>query len=268
METIKSVQNSSIKLVSGLTQKSSLRKKSNVFVIEGKRELELAIKAGYKIDKIFCCPALFKSSHYKNWFDHHLHTFEIVEVSDNVYEKISYRKNTEGVIALVRKRSFELEELTLKRANPLVLVAENIEKPGNIGAMLRTADAANIDCLLIAEPKTDIFNPNIIRSSVGGFFSVPIGVGSNEEVLAFLMKNQITTYAASLDGSSPYEKIDYTTPSALIVGTESTGLSDFWIREVQSKVKIPMLGKVDSMNVSVASAILLFEALRQRNFYR
>jgi TrmH family RNA methyltransferase len=134
--------------------------------------------------------------------------------------------------------------------------------------MLRTADASNIDCLLMAEPKTDIYNPNVIRSSVGGFFTVPIGVASNKDIIEFLKKNQITAYAASLQESISYEKIDFSTPTAVVVGTEATGLSEFWIKESKSSIKIPMLGTLDSMNVSVAAAILLFEATRQRYFYR
>ena len=147
-------------------------------------------------------------------------------------------------------------------------MVENIEKPGNIGAMLRTADASNIDCLLVANPKTDMYNPNIIRSSVGGFFTVPIGVGSNNDILKFLKLNQIIPYAASLNDSISYEKIDFSTPTAFVVGTEATGLSTFWIKESKTNIKIPMLGTLGSMNVSVAAAILLFEATRQRNFYR
>ena len=148
------------------------------------------------------------------------------------------------------------------------LVAENIEKPGNIGAMLRTADASKIDCLLIAEPQTDMYNPNVIRSSVGGFFSVPIGVGTNEEVHTFLNQHHITPHAARLEANVSYETIDFTKPSAVVVGAESTGLSKFWLNASKSNIKIPMLGSLDSINVSVAAGILLFEATRQRNFYR
>lgn len=268
MKTISSLHNDTIKSITGLILKASLRKKSNVFVVEGKRELQLAHKGGFTIDTVFCCPALFTPSSLEEWSAKNLDTRNVVLVTENVYEKISYRKKTEGIIALVKKKTFDLDSIVFKNPNPLILVVENIEKPGNIGAMLRTADASNVDCLLVAHPKTDIYNPNVVRSSVGGFFTVQIGIGSNNDILGFLQQNQITPYAASLQDSISYEKIDFSTPAAVVVGTEATGLSSFWTKKSKSNIKIPMLGTLDSMNVSVAAAILLFEATRQRNFYR
>ena len=268
MKTISSLHNETIKSITGLIEKASLRKKSKVFVVEGKRELQLANKGGITIDTIFCCQSLFAPSPLVEWSTKNLDTSNIVLVTDTVYEKISYRKKTEGIIGLVKKKTFDLDSIVFKNPNPLILIVENIEKPGNIGAMLRTADASNIDCLLVTNPRTDIYNPNVVRSSVGGLFTVPIGIGSNDDILDFLKQNQINTYAASLQDSISYEKIDFSTPSAVVVGTEATGLSEFWIKESKSNIKIPMLGTLDSMNVSVAAAILLFEATRQRNFYR
>ena len=267
MRTISSVNNHIIKNITGLTQKTSLRKKSDVFVVEGKRELQLAYKGGFIIDKVFYCKSLFSSSSFIKWSFNKLGKNNVVLVTENVYEKISYRKKTEGIIALVKKKTFGLDTIKIKNRNPLFLVVENIEKPGNIGAMLRTADASKIDCLLVADPKTDIYNPNVIRSSVGGLFSVPIGIGSNKDILRFLKQNKITLYAASLQDSISYDKIDFSTPSAIIVGTESKGLSTFWMNQSDLKIKVPMLGTLDSMNVSVAAAILIYEATRQRNFY-
>ncbi len=268
MKTISSLHNDTIKFITGLIQKTSLRKKSDVFAVEGKRELQLARKGGFTIDTVFFCPALYRSKSLEKWSVKNLGTNDIVLVTETVYEKISYRKKTEGIIALVKKKTFDLNSIIFKNPNPLILVVENIEKPGNIGAMLRTADASNIDCLLVANPKTDIYNPNVIRSSVGGLFTVPIGIGSNNDIFGFLQQNQITTYAASLQDSISYEKIDFKTPIAVVVGTEAEGLSAFWAKESKSNIKIPMLGTLDSMNVSVAAAILLYEATRQRDFYR
>ena len=262
------MHNDTIKSITGLILKASLRKKSNVFVVEGKRELQLAHKGGFTIDTVFCCPALFKPTSLAEWSAKNLGTRNIILVTENVYEKSSYRKKTEGIIALVKKKTFDLDSIVFKNPNPLILVVENIEKPGSIGAMLRTADASKVDCLLVADPKTDIYNPNVVRSSVGGFFTVPIGLGSNNDIHEFLQRNQITSYAASLQDSISYEKIDFSTPTAVVVGTEATGLSAFWTKESKSNIKIPMLGTLDSMNVSVAAAIILFEATRQRNFYR
>lgn len=268
MKTISSVNNSTIKAITGLIQKASLRKKSDVFVVEGKRELQLAYKGGFTIDTVFCCPTLFESTTVETWSAQNLGTKNIVLVTEDVYKKVSYRNKTEGIIALVKKKAFNLDSIVFKNANPLILVIENIEKPGNIGAMLRTADASNIDCLLVTDPKTDMYNPNIVRSSVGGFFTVPIGVGTNKDILMFLKQNNITAFAACLHNSMSYEKIDFSIPAAVVVGSESTGLSTFWTKESKSNIKIPMLGTLDSMNVSVAAAVLLFEATRQRNFYR
>ena len=268
MKTISSLHNDTIKSITGLILKASLRKKSNIFVVEGKRELQLAHKGGFTIDTVFCCPALFTPSSLEEWSAKNLDTRNVVLVTENVYEKISHRKKTEGIIGLVKKKTFDLDSIVFKNPNPLILVVENIEKPGNIGAMLRTADASNVDCLLVAHPKTDIYNPNVVRSSVGGLFTVQIGIGSNNDILGFLQQNQITPYAASLQDSISYEKIDFSTPTAVVVGAEATGLSAFWTKKSKSNIKIPMLGTLDSMNVSVAAAILLFEAARQRNFYR
>tara|TARA_A100001011_G_scaffold150319_1_gene158745 strand:+ start:2575 stop:3393 length:819 start_codon:yes stop_codon:yes gene_type:complete len=268
MKAISSVNNDTVKNIVGLIQKSSSRRKSEVYVVEGKRELQLAKKSGFRIDKIFCCPEIFKHTKIEEWCTQNLGINNTVRVTENVYRKISYRKNTEGIIALVKKKKMNLDTIAFKNKNPLVLVAENIEKPGNIGAMLRTADASKIDCLLIAEPQTDIYNPNVIRSSVGGFFSVPIGVGTNEEIHTFLNQHHITPHAAALEASVSYETIDFTKPSAVVVGAESKGLSKFWLNACKSNIKIPMLGTLDSINVSVAAGILLFEATRQRNFYR
>ncbi|MED5362944.1 MAG: RNA methyltransferase [Bacteroidota bacterium] len=268
MKTISSLQNDSIKFITGLIRKASLRKESNVFVVEGKRELQLVVRGGFGIEKLFCCQEIFKYPKIEEWCTQNLGISNMVRVTENVYRKISYRKKTEGIVALVKKKKMGIDSIVFKNKNPLVLVAENIEKPGNIGAMLRTADASKIDCLLIAEPQTDMYNPNVIRSSVGGFFSVPIGVGTNEEVHTFLNQHHITPHAARLEASVSYETIDFTKPSAVVVGAESTGLSKFWLNASKSNIKIPMLGTLDSMNVSVAAGILLFEATRQRNFYR
>ena len=168
-------------------------------------------------------------------------------------------------MAVAQSKSLHLSDLKLSK-NPLVLIAEAPEKPGNIGALLRTADAANIDAVIIANPKSDLYNPNIVRSSVGCLFTRQIATGTSEEVIAFLKENQIAFYSATLQNSNEYHKVDYTTPTAIVVGTEATGLTEIWRRESTQNIIIPMQGEIDSMNVSVAAAILLFEAKRQRGF--
>lgn len=260
---ISSVQNSLIKSLVVLTDKSKARKQSGTFIVEGRRELYLAVQGGYQIQQIFYYKELLPIG-----FD--IEQFEAdtyIEVSKDVYEKIAYRATTEGVIGVVKSKSMNLEDLDFNTKSPLILVAEAPEKPGNIGAMLRTADAANIDAVFIANPKTDMFNPNIIRSSVGCLFTTKIATGTTEEILSYLEQKNITTYAAALKSDSEYyHEQNYTKATALVVGTEAVGLSDEWLNRASKKIIIPMLGKIDSMNVSVAAGILVYEAKRQRDF--
>jgi len=159
----------------------------------------------------------------------------------------------------------QLSDLKLPK-NPLLLVMESIEKPGNIGAILRTCDAAKIDAVILANPKTDLYNPNIIRSSVGCLFTNQIATGTTHEIIDFLKQNKINSYGATLQNSNSYHEINYTTPTALVVGTEATGLTQVWRDNSTKNIIIPMQGEIDSMNVSVAAAILIFEAKRQRGF--
>ena len=188
----------------------------------------------------------------------------MIEITPEIYQKIAYRESTEGVIALVKSKNLALNSLEFKNGNPLILVTESIEKPGNIGALLRTADAANLDAVIIADPKTDLYNPNVIRSSVGCLFTNQIAVGESEEIIEFLLRKGIAIYSATLQNSNEYTKDNQTNGSALIVGTEATGLTQLWRDNATQNINIPMEGEIDSMNVSVAAAILIFEAKRQR----
>jgi len=189
-----------------------------------------------------------------------------VEVSKEIYHKIAYRETTEGVVAIAHTKPHLLQKLNLASKAPLILVAEAPEKPGNIGALLRTADAANLDAVLIANPKTDMYNPNIIRSSVGGVFTTNIAIGTTEEILSFLKAKHIRVYCAALSASKNYVEVNYEKACAIVVGTESVGLSNDWLKKADQNIKIPMNGQIDSLNVSVSAAILIFEALRQKNY--
>ena len=179
---------------------------------------------------------------------------------------MAYRDSTEGIIAVVQTKDFSLTNIQFKNDTPLILVAEAPEKPGNIGALLRTADAANIDAVFIANPKTDLYNANIIRSSIGCVFTNQIATGTSEEIIDFLTTHKIQMYATTLQNSNEYHKENYTDAAAIIVGTEATGLTDIWREKATQNINIPMQGQIDSMNVSVAGAIVLFEAKRQRKF--
>ena len=257
---ISSFQNPQIKKLIKLQTKARERKKSGLFVLEGKRELLLALQANYSILQIFFTADLFDINSIKD----SIGKSDIYEIETALYAKIAYRKSTEGVIALAQTKEHILDNLKLSK-NPFVLVAEAPEKPGNIGAILRTADAANVDAVFIANPKTDLYNPNLIRSSVGCVFTNQIATGSTEAIIAFLQKHGIAIYCAALTGDAvPYYHQDYTRSSAIVVGTEATGLSKTWLQNATKNIIIPMRGKIDSMNVSVATGILVFEAIRQR----
>lgn len=263
IKTITSLQNPLIKQLVLLKEKSRERKKSNSFLIEGKRELSLAIKGGYKIETLLFLPDLFSESEAKAMSRYGI---DIIEISRDIFKKLAHRDTTEGVIALVQSKSHHLEDLNFSSKNPLILVAEAPEKPGNIGALLRTADAANLDAVIIANPKSDLYNPNIIRSSVGCVFTTKIALASSVETISYLKKFNFSIYSAILQESEPYYSQDYTLPTALAVGTEATGLTEQWREASIENIHIPMQGVIDSMNVSVAAGILIFEARRQRDF--
>jgi RNA methyltransferase, TrmH family len=261
LKQISSPQNSFIKELVQLQEKAKARKQSGTFLIEGLREIELAVKGGYEITVLLYCPDFVFESFKPTSFPSN----EIIEISKEVYQKLAYRDTTEGVLAVAKSKNLALSELKLSQ-NPLILIAEAPEKPGNIGAMLRTADAANLDAVIIANPKTDLYNPNIVRSSVGTIFTNQIATGTTKEIIDFLQAKEINFYCATLQNATSYHTQNYTTPTALVVGTEATGLSQEWRDAATQNIIIPMQGTIDSMNVSVAAAILIFEAKRQRGF--
>ncbi|WP_299890600.1 RNA methyltransferase [uncultured Lacinutrix sp.] len=263
IKKITSTKNTLIKEIILLKEKSRERKKNGQFIIEGEREILLAIKGSYKIKTLLYFPELFSFERLNNLINNDT---EIIEITKDVYTKIAYRETTEGIIAITKTKENTINSLSFKTETPLILIAEAPEKPGNIGAILRTADAANIDAVIIANPKTDLYNPNIIRSSVGCVFTNQIAIGKTEEIITFLKQKSINIYSAILQESKAYHEQDYTKATAIIVGTEATGLSNEWREAAKQNIKIPMQGAIDSMNVSVAAGILIFEAKRQRNF--
>jgi TrmH family RNA methyltransferase len=261
MKQITSSQNSFVKSLIQIQEKAKARKESGTFLIEGLREIELAIKGNYEIETILFLPELVSKAHLKKIMSSSI--VENIEISKEIYQKLAYRDTTEGILAVAKTKSLQLSDLKLPK-NPLILVMESIEKPGNIGAVLRTCDAANVDAVIIANPKTDLYNPNIVRSSVGCLFTNQIAMATTEETIGFLIKNNINFYSATLQNSISYHTQNYTAPTALVVGTEATGLTQLWREKATQNIIIPMQGEIDSMNVSVAAAILIFEAKRQR----
>tara|TARA_R110002096_G_scaffold377399_1_gene571247 strand:+ start:425 stop:1243 length:819 start_codon:yes stop_codon:yes gene_type:complete len=271
MKEITSIQNPLIKQLTQLKDKSRERKKTGLFLIEGIREISLAIKGGYELETVLFYPELFSETQLKKLTDDvRLSAVEVqlncIEVSKDVYQKLAYRDTTEGVLAVAKSRKHFIEDLSFSSKTPLILVAEAPEKPGNIGAILRTADAANVDAVIIANPKTDLYNPNIIRSSVGCVFTNTIATGSTNDIIEFLKAQNINMYCAALQASVEYHTQNFTKPTAIIVGTEATGLSNEWLENSTQNIIIPMQGEIDSINVSVAAGILIFEAKRQRDF--
>lgn len=262
-KSISSLQNPAVKKILQLQEKARTRKKEKAFIVEGIREITLAIKGGFEVLEIYFNAALFPAEKVEDLLGSPS-PIEISELSAEVYQKIAYRGSTEGIIAIVATKELSLDNLKFQSETPLILVAEAPEKPGNIGALLRTADAAAVDAVLIANPKTDMFNPNIIRSSVGCIFTNRIATGSTTEIIEFLKERKIAIFGAALQASVPYHSVDLTGGSAIVVGTEATGLTEDWLQNTTQNIVIPMEGEIDSMNVSVAAGILIFEAKRQR----
>ena len=253
---IVSAQNPKIKDLLALQDKPRLRREKALFTVEGQRELSHCMEAGYEADTVFVCPEIagdFRAPQGAKVF----------EVSRTVYEKIACRGGTEGVVAEVKARPHSLEDLP-QRDNPLIVVLEGVEKPGNLGAVLRSADAAGADAVIICDPLTDIYNPNLIRASIGAVFTVPVAVCTSEEAIAYLKERGIKIHTAQLQDSREYYDTPMTGPVAIVMGTEATGLTSVWREAADSHIRIPMLGRLDSLNVSVSAAILLYEAVRQR----
>ncbi|MBX2965759.1 MAG: RNA methyltransferase [Cyclobacteriaceae bacterium] len=254
-----STQNPKIKSLLTL-EKPRERKKQQLFIIEGKKEIGFALEAGYKIGNLFFCDEIISPDDLQQLG---LESKLLIPVSKDVFDKIAVRENSGGVIAVAEMKLHSLNQVRLSK-NPLILVLEAVEKPGNLGAMLRTADAAGVDAVIICDPQTDFYNPNVIRSSLGCVFTKQIASATSEETLGWLRKNNITIYCTYLEASNPYNQTDFTKPSAIVMGTESTGLSETWVKNADANIIIPMQGKIDSMNVSTAAAVVVFEARRQR----
>lgn len=280
---ITSVQNPRVKAVVALQQKSAERRRTGLFVVEGRREVEHCVEMGLEVVEVFVCEEL------GGWSCDNVAAnrtegmkgvkevegmrgvkvaevtrgVKVTEVTRGVYEKMAYRGGTEGVMAVVKSKERRLDELDLNE-NPLIVVVERVEKPGNLGAILRSADAAGADAVVVCDPLTDLWNPNLIRSSIGAVFTVPCMTCGSEECIEFLKAHGIQILTAQLQDSELYYDTDMRRGTAIVMGTEATGLTDVWREAADAHIRIPMLGRLDSLNVSVSAAILLYEAVRQR----
>jgi TrmH family RNA methyltransferase len=262
MIQISSLSNPKIKSLTKL-EKSGHRAEMGLFTVEGKKEILLCAEAGYEITELYYCLEIVK--------DHSLlhnpifKNAQQIEITLPIFEKIAYRESRDGYFAVAKTRYKSLQEIKLT-PQPHIIILEAVEKPGNLGAILRSADAAKVDAVIVCDKKTDIFNPNAIRSSLGCLFTNQVVCCSNEECLAWLKEKGINTYAAALTATEFYHEQDFKKPTALVFGTEADGLSDFWLNKADKQIKIPMRGKIDSLNVSGSCAIMMFEVGRQRGF--
>ena len=262
---ISSFQNPSVKHAVKLRERRD-REKEQLTLLEGYRELTRGQEYGMKIVECFFSPEQFLGENeYPLLESLAQNGVKVMQVTPQILTKLAYRDRPEGLIAIAKMKRHTLEDMPIVK-NGLYLVAEAIEKPGNLGSMLRSADAAGVDGLIICDKCTDIYNPNVIRASTGALFSVPLAEAASEEAMAWLRKNNIKTLAATPHTDKKYTDVDLTQAVAIVVGREQTGLTDFWMNDSDLKVVIPMLGKIDSLNVATATTILLYEAARQRNF--
>ena len=260
IDHLSSAQNPKIKNLVSLREKSSLRREQGLFVVEGIREVEAAIAGGFEIDSLFFVPELFSTEKAQMYKSERYFT-----LSPSIYSKVALRGTTEGIMAIAVQRERKLSEIELSSL-PLVIILESVEKPGNLGAILRTADAVKADAVIICDPLTDLYNPNIIRASIGGIFTNRVIACSSSEAYEWVKSKNLTIFTSELQASKRYDRSDMTIPIAIVMGTESEGLSPFWRERADERIIIPMGGALDSLNVSVSTAVICFEALRQRDF--
>lgn len=263
-ERITSMQNARVKHLVRLRTRRH-RDAEGLFAIEGYRELARAIAADVDIAEVAYCPSLFLGSNEATLLEAaEAAGARLIEFAEEPFRKVSYRDRPEGLIATARQFPTSLDQLVLGDV-PLVLVVESIEKPGNLGTMLRTADASGADAVIVCDPTTDPFNPNVVRASIGCLFVVPLAVASTPDALAWLAAAGIETFAATPAAERLHWQADYTGPSALAIGSEQYGLSDTFLEAADERVRMPMLGAADSLNAAMAAGVMLYEAVRQRS---
>ena len=243
-----------------LAGKSSLRRECGLCVVEGRREIERALAAGLGMEQLFICESVIPADKVQSLIDASPAAFSLTPAA---YGKIAYREGTEGIVAVMKTIPRTLSNLTLS-ASPLVIVLESVEKPGNLGAILRSADASGADAVIVCDPLTDIYNPNVIRASTGAVFTTQAVACTSQEAAVWLSDNNFRIITAQLQDSRLYYDIDFTPATALVFGTEATGLTDFWRDRADAHIMIPMMGRMDSLNVATSVAILSYEALRQK----
>jgi len=264
---ITSLTNNRVKNIVALRNRKH-REESGLIIVEGEREIARAREAGVTFKELYICREMLDAKKVDDKRAPRGNNVSVYETTKAVFSKMAYGDRAEGVLAVCEPRSILLKDLP-KKTDPLFVIVESIEKPGNLGAILRTCDGAGVDGVIICDGKTDIYNPNVIRSSLGTIFSVNVVVSSNEETLKYLKSKNVTIYvtiyAALLKAKTVYTNENFTTALAIIVGSEQNGLTQFWVQQADCKIKIPMKGHADSLNVSASTAVLLYEVIRQRS---
>lgn len=241
------------------------RDEAGVFLVEGYREIRRALEKGVALQELYFAPEWFLGENEPALIAQaEAAGARTVELSKEAFAKVAYRERPDGLLAVAPQWKRTLEELVLP-ASPFLLVVEAIEKPGNLGTILRSADAAGCDAVIVCDPVTDIFNPNVVRASTGVLFSVPLVVESSEQVLAWLKEKRVHTAATTPAAEKIYSDVNLRGPLAVVMGSEQYGLSKFWLENCDTPVRIPMAGQADSLNVAMATIITLFEAVRQRS---
>lgn len=257
-----SLQNPRVKHIVRLRDRRE-RDKTNKFLIEGYRELLRAHETGKKIEELYICTELFLGTNEQQLIDSiATNRAQVFTCSEKVFRRISYRDRPDGLIAIAPQQHLTLKELNTPS---FLVVAESIEKPGNLGTILRSCDAAGVDAVIVCDPTTDIHNPNVVRASIGTLFTVPVIEASGEEMIDWLKKHNISIVAATPHAQSEFTQTDMKGPVAIVVGTEQYGLSELWMKNADIQVRIPMHGVADSLNVASATTLLLYEVLRQRH---
>lgn len=260
MTEITSLQNPKVKEAVRLRDRQG-RNQTDRFLIEGYRELKRAVDSGLKIETVFYCPELFLGENERDLIaSAHSNAFAC---TPSVFAKLSYRDRPDGILGVAMQMHFKLADLSLS-ACPFLLIAESIEKPGNLGTMLRSCDAAGVDAVIVCDRTTDIHNPNVVRSSIGTLFTQRVIEAGSEETIAFLKQHRISIAAATPGAELEFTQADFKVPLAIAMGTEQYGLSEMWMKEADISVRIPMFGAADSLNVASATTLLLYEVIRQR----
>ncbi len=263
---IESIQNPKVKNAVKLADRKT-RNETGLFLIEGYRELKRAVDSGVVIRTLFFCPKLFLGTNEDALIEQIQSSgAEIICCAENVFHKLSYRDRPDGLVAIAVQMKRQLSDLLVRKNDPFLVVAEAIEKPGNLGTILRSADAAGVDGVIVCDRCTDIYNPNVVRASVGTLFTIPVVEATSVETLRYLRQRKIKVIAATPSAKMEFTDADLTGGVAIAVGTEQIGLSEAWMRTADVQVRIPMHGVADSLNVATATTLILYEVVRQRNY--